>query len=64
MIPSLQILCDLLSPENLKEGLKDSSWNSLPCIKNKPFSFPSVMEESHSASELSPEQVRGEKGRS
>ena len=56
MIPSLQILFDLLSPENLKEGLKDSSWSSLPCIKNKPFSFPSVMEESHSASELSPEQ--------
>ncbi|XP_006075466.4 LON peptidase N-terminal domain and RING finger protein 1 [Bubalus bubalis] len=51
-----KILCDLLSPENLKEGLKDSSWSSLPCIKNKPFSFPSVMEESHSASELSPEQ--------
>ena len=64
MIPSLQILFDLLSPENLKEGLKDSSWSSLPCIKNKPFSFPSVMEESHSASELSPEQVRGEKRRS
>ena len=32
-----KILCDLLSPENLKEGLKDSSWSSLPCIKNKPF---------------------------
>ncbi|XP_032269389.1 LON peptidase N-terminal domain and RING finger protein 1 isoform X2 [Phoca vitulina] len=51
-----KILCDLLSPENLKEGLKDSSWSSLPCSKNKHFGFPSVMEESHSASELSPEQ--------
>ncbi|XP_059992410.1 LON peptidase N-terminal domain and RING finger protein 1 isoform X2 [Lagenorhynchus albirostris] len=51
-----EILCDLLSPENLKEGLKDSSWSSLPCIKNKPFGFPSVIEESHCASELSPEQ--------
>ena len=51
-----KILCDLLSPESLKEGLKDSSWISLPCIKNKPFGFPSVIEESHCASELSPEQ--------
>ncbi|XP_036153862.1 LON peptidase N-terminal domain and RING finger protein 1 isoform X2 [Myotis myotis] len=51
-----EILFDLLSPENLKEGLKDSSWSSLPCTKNKPFGFPSVMEEFHSASELSPEQ--------
>ncbi|XP_077629323.1 LON peptidase N-terminal domain and RING finger protein 1 [Crocuta crocuta] len=51
-----KILCDLLSPENLKEGLKDSSWSSLPCIKNKPFGFPLVMEESHSATELSPQQ--------
>ncbi|XP_059541514.1 LON peptidase N-terminal domain and RING finger protein 1 isoform X3 [Myotis daubentonii] len=51
-----KILFDLLSPENLKEGLKDSSWSSLPCTKNKPFGFPSVMEEFHSASELSPEQ--------
>ncbi|XP_070109513.1 LON peptidase N-terminal domain and RING finger protein 1 isoform X6 [Equus przewalskii] len=51
-----KILCDLLSPENLKEGLKDSSWGPLPCIKNKPFGFPSVMEEPLSASELSPEQ--------
>ncbi|KAJ8777762.1 hypothetical protein J1605_001221 [Eschrichtius robustus] len=51
-----KILCDLLSPENLKEGLKDPSWSSLPCIKNKPFGFPSVIEESHCASELSPEQ--------
>ncbi|KAF3825525.1 hypothetical protein GH733_005507, partial [Mirounga leonina] len=51
-----KILCDLLSPENLKEGLKDSSWSSLPCSKNKHFGFPSVTEESHSASELSPEQ--------
>ncbi|XP_036312024.1 LON peptidase N-terminal domain and RING finger protein 1 isoform X5 [Pipistrellus kuhlii] len=51
-----KILFDLLSPENLKEGLKDSSWSSLPCTKNKPFGFPSVMEEFHSASELSPVQ--------
>ncbi|XP_053772514.1 LON peptidase N-terminal domain and RING finger protein 1 isoform X1 [Desmodus rotundus] len=51
-----KILFDLLSPENLKEGLKDSSWSSLPCTKNKPFGFPSVIEEPHSASELSPEQ--------
>ncbi|XP_012505272.1 PREDICTED: LON peptidase N-terminal domain and RING finger protein 1 [Propithecus coquereli] len=51
-----KILCDLLSPENLKEGLKESSWSSLPCVKNKPFGFPSVMEESHSPIELSPKQ--------
>ncbi|XP_054576065.1 LON peptidase N-terminal domain and RING finger protein 1 isoform X3 [Eptesicus fuscus] len=51
-----KILFDLLSPENLKEGLKDSSWSSLPCTKNKPFGFPSVMEEFHPASELSPVQ--------
>ncbi|KAG8516118.1 LON peptidase N-terminal domain and RING finger protein 1 [Galemys pyrenaicus] len=51
-----KILCDLLSPENLKEGLKDSSWSSLSCIKNKPFGFPLVMEESHSPSELNPQQ--------
>ncbi|XP_069341321.1 LON peptidase N-terminal domain and RING finger protein 1 isoform X1 [Eulemur rufifrons] len=51
-----KILCDLLSPENLKEGLKESSWSSLPCVKNKPFGFPSVMEESHSPIELSTKQ--------
>nr|XP_040124053.1 LON peptidase N-terminal domain and RING finger protein 1 isoform X1 [Ictidomys tridecemlineatus] len=52
-----KILCDLLSPENLKEGLKESSWNSLPCIKNKPLGFPSVMEESHTPSELNLKQT-------
>ncbi|XP_008844300.1 LON peptidase N-terminal domain and RING finger protein 1, partial [Nannospalax galili] len=51
-----KILCDLLSPENLKEGLKESSWSSLSCIKNKPFSFPSVMEESLSPGELNLKQ--------
>ncbi|XP_073910811.1 LON peptidase N-terminal domain and RING finger protein 1 isoform X2 [Castor canadensis] len=51
-----KILCDLLSPENVKEGLKESSWSSLPCIKNKPFGFPSVMQESHSPGALGPEQ--------
>ncbi|XP_040822439.1 LON peptidase N-terminal domain and RING finger protein 1 isoform X2 [Ochotona curzoniae] len=51
-----KILCDLLSPENLKEDLKESCWSSLPCIKSKPFGFPAVMEESHSSSELSPKQ--------
>ncbi|XP_007520014.1 LON peptidase N-terminal domain and RING finger protein 1 [Erinaceus europaeus] len=51
-----KILCGLLSPENLKENLKDSSWSSLSCIKNKTFGFPLVMEESHSLSELNPEQ--------
>ncbi|XP_042637989.1 LON peptidase N-terminal domain and RING finger protein 1 [Orycteropus afer afer] len=51
-----KILCDLLSPENLKEGLKESSWSSLPSTKNKAFDFPSVMEESHSPCEVSPEQ--------
>ncbi|KAL6076085.1 hypothetical protein STEG23_029789 [Scotinomys teguina] len=52
-----KILCDLLSPENLKEGLKETSWSSLPCIKNKPFSFPAVMEEPHSPGELSLKQT-------
>ncbi|XP_004867722.1 LON peptidase N-terminal domain and RING finger protein 1, partial [Heterocephalus glaber] len=47
-----KILCDLLSPENLKEGLKESSWSSLPCIKSKPTGFPSVMDECYSPSEL------------
>ncbi|XP_049722066.1 LON peptidase N-terminal domain and RING finger protein 1 [Elephas maximus indicus] len=51
-----KILCDLLSPENVKEGLKESSWSSFPSTKNKAFGFPSVMEESRSAGELSPEQ--------
>ncbi|XP_069924612.1 LON peptidase N-terminal domain and RING finger protein 1 isoform X2 [Oryctolagus cuniculus] len=51
-----KILCDLLSPENLKEDLKESSWSSLPCVKNKPFVFPVVMGESQSPSELSPQQ--------
>lgn len=57
----LQILCDLLSPDNLKEGLKESSWSSLPCSKNKPFGFPAVVEEPHSPGELSLKQVRGGK---
>ncbi|XP_049628387.1 LON peptidase N-terminal domain and RING finger protein 1 [Suncus etruscus] len=51
-----KILCDLLSPENVKEDLKDSSWSSLSCIKNKPFGFSSVMDESNSPTELRPEQ--------
>uniref|UniRef100_A0A8C5NUS5 LON peptidase N-terminal domain and RING finger protein 1 n=1 Tax=Jaculus jaculus TaxID=51337 RepID=A0A8C5NUS5_JACJA len=51
-----KILCDLLSPENLEEGLKESSWSSLPCIKNKLFGFSSVVEESHSANDFSPKQ--------
>ncbi|XP_077000514.1 LON peptidase N-terminal domain and RING finger protein 1 isoform X2 [Tamandua tetradactyla] len=51
-----KILCDLLSPENLKEGLKESSWSSLPCVKNKASGFPSVMEEIHSPSDLNSEQ--------
>ncbi|XP_030668221.1 LON peptidase N-terminal domain and RING finger protein 1 isoform X1 [Nomascus leucogenys] len=51
-----KILCDLLLPENLKEGLKESSWSSLPCTKNRPFDYPSVMEESQSPSEPSPKQ--------
>ncbi|XP_045142501.1 LON peptidase N-terminal domain and RING finger protein 1 [Echinops telfairi] len=51
-----KILCDLLSPENLKEGLKESSWSSLPITKSKAFGFPAVIEESYSPSELSPEQ--------
>ncbi|XP_062068913.1 LON peptidase N-terminal domain and RING finger protein 1 isoform X2 [Lepus europaeus] len=54
-----KILCDLLSPENLKEDLKESSWSSLPCVKNKPFVFPVVMGESQSLSELSPQQEKG-----
>ncbi|XP_069924613.1 LON peptidase N-terminal domain and RING finger protein 1 isoform X3 [Oryctolagus cuniculus] len=54
-----KILCDLLSPENLKEDLKESSWSSLPCVKNKPFVFPVVMGESQSPSELSPQQEKG-----
>ncbi|OBS74038.1 hypothetical protein A6R68_15422, partial [Neotoma lepida] len=52
-----KVLCDLLSPENLKEGLKESSWSSLPCMKNKPFGFPSVMEEPRSPGELSLKQT-------
>ncbi|XP_054188254.1 LON peptidase N-terminal domain and RING finger protein 1 isoform X2 [Homo sapiens] len=51
-----KILCDLLLPENLKEGLKESSWSSLPCTKNRPFDFHSVMEESQSLNEPSPKQ--------
>ncbi|XP_005398523.1 PREDICTED: LON peptidase N-terminal domain and RING finger protein 1 [Chinchilla lanigera] len=55
-----KILCDLLSPENLKEGLKESSWSSLPCIKSKPFSFPSIMDECHSPRELSSKETEEE----
>ncbi|XP_052018374.1 LON peptidase N-terminal domain and RING finger protein 1 isoform X1 [Apodemus sylvaticus] len=56
-----KILCDLLSPENVKEGLKESSWSSLSCIKNKPLGFPSlVMEQPHSPAELSLKQTEGQ----
>ncbi|XP_028932588.1 LON peptidase N-terminal domain and RING finger protein 1 [Ornithorhynchus anatinus] len=41
-----KILCDLLSPENVKEGLKESSWSSLPYIRNKSFVLGSEREES------------------
>ncbi|XP_053110908.1 LON peptidase N-terminal domain and RING finger protein 1 [Hemicordylus capensis] len=40
-----KILCDLLSPENVRESLKESALNS-PYVRNKPFINSSEMEES------------------
>ncbi|XP_042556527.1 LON peptidase N-terminal domain and RING finger protein 1 [Dipodomys spectabilis] len=51
-----KILCDLLLPENLKEGLKESSWSSLSWIKNRPSNFSSVIQASHSPSDISLKQ--------
>ncbi|XP_048186660.1 LON peptidase N-terminal domain and RING finger protein 1 [Perognathus longimembris pacificus] len=51
-----KILCDLLLPENLKEGLKESSWSSLPWIKNRPSNFSSVIQASHSSGDTSLKQ--------
>ncbi|XP_067386647.1 LON peptidase N-terminal domain and RING finger protein 1 isoform X2 [Emydura macquarii macquarii] len=48
-------LCDLLSPENVRESLKESAWN-LPHIRNKPFILGPEMEESGCNLQLCPEQ--------
>nr|XP_005299199.1 LON peptidase N-terminal domain and RING finger protein 1 isoform X1 [Chrysemys picta bellii] len=51
-------LCDLLSPENVRESLKESAWTS-PHIRNKPFTLGSEMEESGCNLQLCPEQNLG-----
>ncbi|XP_030904743.2 LON peptidase N-terminal domain and RING finger protein 1 [Melopsittacus undulatus] len=51
-------LCDVLSPEKLRESLKEPAWN-LPRIRNKPFILGSEVTESSSNLELCPEQSLG-----
>ncbi|XP_068798915.1 LON peptidase N-terminal domain and RING finger protein 1 [Struthio camelus] len=51
-------LCDVLSPENLGESLKESAWNS-PHVRNKPFILGSEVTESCSNLQLCPEQSLG-----
>nr|XP_025035729.1 LON peptidase N-terminal domain and RING finger protein 1 [Pelodiscus sinensis] len=51
-------LCDLLSPENVRESLKESAWTS-PHIRNKSFMLGSEMEESDCNLQLCPEQDLG-----
>ncbi|XP_074848927.1 LON peptidase N-terminal domain and RING finger protein 1 [Carettochelys insculpta] len=51
-------LCDLLSPENVRERLKESAWTS-PHIRNKSFTLSSEMEESDCNLQLHLEQNFG-----
>ncbi|XP_025944094.1 LON peptidase N-terminal domain and RING finger protein 1 [Apteryx mantelli] len=52
-------LCDVLSPENLGESLKESAWNS-PHVRNKPFILGSEVTESCCNLQLCTEQSLGE----
>ncbi|XP_064367196.1 LON peptidase N-terminal domain and RING finger protein 1 isoform X2 [Dromaius novaehollandiae] len=52
-------LCDVLSPENLGECLKESAWSS-PHVRNKPFILGSEVTESSCNLQLCPEQSLGE----
>ncbi|KYO46032.1 LON peptidase N-terminal domain and RING finger protein 1 [Alligator mississippiensis] len=51
-------LCDLLSPETVRESLKESAWSS-PHIRSKPLALDSAMEESYYEIQLSPQQQLG-----
>ncbi|XP_071599574.1 LON peptidase N-terminal domain and RING finger protein 1 isoform X1 [Heliangelus exortis] len=48
-------LCDVLSPEKLRESLKECAWN-LPHIRNKAFILGSEVTESYCNLQLCPEQ--------